>query len=165
MAREVKNRKESLDKTKQTLKEIIKENTDQYFKAGISVGEFGKAGIQGGKSTRRSSGNLLGVMESAADIRAKGGGSLLGTTDRRSLFGTHNTASDIVARNAEEKGTLEEEPSDEVGSDEVGYDVSQDKIDKVADIATVIKDLLVEMKEQQKIQTEVQRESIKQGLL
>lgn len=101
MAREVKNRKESLDKTKQTLKDIIKEDTDQYYKAGISAGEFGKAGIQG---------------------------------------------------EAEQ-------------SYEVGYDVSQDKIDKVADIATVIKDLLVEMKEQQKIQTEVQRESMKQGLL
>ena len=147
MAREVKNRKESLDKTKQTLKDIIKENTDQYFKAGISVGEFGKAGIQGGKSTRRSSGNLLGVMESAADIRAKDGGRLLGTTDSRRLFGTNEVASDIVARNAEEKEMLEEEEP----TDEVGYDVGQDKIDKVADIATVIKDLLVEMKEQQKI--------------
>ena len=87
MAREVKNRKESLDKNKLTLTDIITKNTDQYYKAGISVGEFGKAGIRG---------------------------------------------------EAEQ-------------SYEVGYDVGQDKIDKVADIATVIKDLLVEMKEQQKI--------------
>ena len=70
-----------------TLTDIITKNTDQYYKAGISVGEFGKAGIRG---------------------------------------------------EAEQ-------------SYEVGYDVGKDKLDKVADIATVIKDLLVEMKEQQKI--------------
>ena len=133
VAREVKNRKELLDKTKQSLTDIIKGNTDQYYKAGISVGEFGKAGIQGGANPTLGSSNLVGVRESAADI---------------------------VARNAEEKGTLETEQSDEVG-----YDVSQDKTEKVIDIAEVIKDLLVEMKEQQKIQTEVQRESMKQGLL
>lgn len=47
VAREVKNRKESLDKNKLTLTDIIKQNTDQYYKAGISAGEFGKAGIRG----------------------------------------------------------------------------------------------------------------------
>ena len=159
VAREVKNRKESLDKTKQTLKDIIKENTDQYYKAGISVGEFGKAGIQGGAKPTLGSSNLVGVRESAADISAKGGRSLFGTKDSRRLFGTNEVASDIVARNAEEKTGEAEQ------SYEVGYDVGQDKTEKVIDIAEVIKDLLVEMKEQQKIQTEVQRESMKQGLL
>ena len=47
VAREVKNRKELLDKNKQPLTDIIKQNTDQYYKAGISVGEFGKVGIRG----------------------------------------------------------------------------------------------------------------------
>ena len=47
VAREVKNRKELLDKNKLTLTDIITKNTDQYYKAGISVGEFGKAGIRG----------------------------------------------------------------------------------------------------------------------
>ena len=47
VAREVKNRKELLDKNKLTITEIITKNTDQYYKAGISVGEFGKAGIRG----------------------------------------------------------------------------------------------------------------------
>ena len=89
VAREVKNRKELLEKNKQSLTDIIKQNTYQYYKAGISVGEFGKAGIRG---------------------------------------------------EAEQ-------------SYAVGYDVSQDKTEKVIDIAEVIKDLLVEMKEQQKIQT------------
>ena len=159
VAREVKNRKELLDKSKQSLTDIIKQNTNQYYKAGISVGEFGKAGIQGGAQPTLGSSNLVGVRESAADIRAKGGGMLFGTKDSRRLFGTNEVASDIVARNAEEKiGEAEQ-------SYEVGYDVGQDKTEKVIDIAEVIKDLLAEMKQQQKIQTEIQRESIKQGLL
>ena len=159
VAREVKNRKELLDKSKQSLTDIIKQNTNQYYKAGISVGEFGKVGIQGGAQPTLGSSNLVGVRESAADIRAKGGGRLFGTKDSRRLFGTNEVASDIVARNAEEKiGEAEQ-------SYEVGYDVGQDNTEKVIDIAEVIKDLLVEMKEQQKIQTEVQRESMKQGLL
>ena len=61
------------------------------------------------------------------------------------MFGTNEVASDIVARNAEEKTEEAEQ------SYEVGYDVGQDKTEKVIDIAEVIKDLLVEMKEQQKI--------------
>ena len=132
VTREVKNRKELLEKTKQSLTDIIKQNTYQYYKAGISVGEFGKAGIKGGANKKLGSSNLVGVSESA---------------------------SDIVVRDAEEKiGEAKQ-------SYEVGYDVVQDKTEKVIDIAEVIKDLLVEMKEQQKIQTEVQRESMKQGLL
>ena len=132
VAREVKSRKELLEKTKQSLTDIIKQNTYQYYKAGISVGEFGKAGIQGGAKQTLGSSNLVGVSESA---------------------------SDIVVRNAEEKiGEAKQ-------SYEVGYDVVQDKTEKVIDIAEVIKDLLVEMKEQQKIQTEIQRGLKAQGLL
>ena len=132
VTREVKNRKELLEKTKQSLTDIIKQNTYQYYKAGISVGEFGKAGIKGGANQKLGSSNLVGVSESA---------------------------SDIVVRDAEEKiGEAKQ-------SYEVGYDVVQDKTEKVIDIAEVIKDLLVEMKEQQKIQTEIQRGLKAQGLL
>lgn len=52
-----------------------------------------------------------------------------------------------------------------LGIGEVGYDVSQDKTDKIIDITTVIKDVLEEIKNEQKTQTEVTRQLKSQGLL
>lgn len=52
-----------------------------------------------------------------------------------------------------------------LGLGEVGYDVSQEKTDKVIDIATVIKDVLEDMRNEQKTQTEVTRSLKGQGLL
>ena len=52
-----------------------------------------------------------------------------------------------------------------LGIGEVGYDVSQDKTDKIIDITTVIKDVLEEIRNEQKTQTEVTRQLKSQGLL
>ena len=52
-----------------------------------------------------------------------------------------------------------------LGLGEVGYDVSQEKTDKIIDIASVIKDVLEEIKNEQKTQTEVTRQLKNQGLL
>lgn len=52
-----------------------------------------------------------------------------------------------------------------LGIGEVGYDVSQDKTDKMIDITTVIKDVLEEIRNEQKTQTEVTRQLKNQGLL
>lgn len=52
-----------------------------------------------------------------------------------------------------------------LGIGEVGYDVSQDKTDKIVDITTVIKDVLEEIRNEQKTQTEVTRQLKNQGLL
>ena len=52
-----------------------------------------------------------------------------------------------------------------LGIGEVGYDVSQDKTDKIVDITTVIKDVLEEIRNEQKTQTEVTRQLKSQGLL
>lgn len=52
-----------------------------------------------------------------------------------------------------------------LGIGEVGYDVSQDKTDKIVDITTVIKDVLEEIRNEQKTQTEVTRQLKTQGLL
>ena len=52
-----------------------------------------------------------------------------------------------------------------LGIGEVGYDVSQDKTDKIIDITTVIKDVLEEIRNEQKTQTEVTRQLKNQGLL
>ena len=52
-----------------------------------------------------------------------------------------------------------------LGIGEVGYDVSQEKTDKIIDITTVIKDVLEEIRNEQKTQTEVTRALKNQGLL
>ena len=52
-----------------------------------------------------------------------------------------------------------------LGIGEAGYDVSQDKTDKIIDITTVIKDVLEEIRNEQKTQTEVTRQLKSQGLL
>ena len=52
-----------------------------------------------------------------------------------------------------------------LGIGEVGYDVSQEKTDKIIDITTVIKDVLEEIRNEQKTQTEVTRQLKGQGLL
>lgn len=52
-----------------------------------------------------------------------------------------------------------------LGLGEVGYDVSQDNTDKIVDITTVIKDVLEEIRNEQKTQTEVTRQLKNQGLL
>ena len=52
-----------------------------------------------------------------------------------------------------------------LGIGEVGYDVSQEKTDKIIDITTVIKDVLEEIRNEQKTQTEVTRALKGQGLL
>ena len=131
VAREVKNRKESLDKNKQTLTDIIKQNTDQYYKAGISVGEFGKAGIQGGAKPTLGSSNLVGVSESAADI---------------------------VARNAEEK-IGEAEQSYEVGYD-VGQDKTEKVIDIAEVIKDLLVEMKEQQKIQTEVQRESMKQGL-----
>ena len=131
VAREVKNRKELLDKTKQSLTDIIKGNTDQYYKAGISVGEFGKAGIQGGSNPTLGSSNLVGVSESAADI---------------------------VARNTEEK-IGEAEQSYEVGYD-VGQDKIEKVADIAEVIKDLLVEMKEQQKIQTEVQRESMKQGL-----
>ena len=129
--KKIKNRKELLDKTKQSLTDIIKENTDQYYKAGISAGEYGKAGIQGGAKPTLGSSNLVGVSESA---------------------------SDIAARNVEEK-IGEAKQSYEVGYD-VGQDKTEKVIDIAEVIKDLLVEMKEQQKIQTEVQRESMKQGL-----
>lgn len=81
-------------------------------------------------------------------------------------------ANELKSREDDLKGSLDTSINDfssdykaGLGIGEVGYDVSQEKTDRVIDIATVIKDVLEDMRNEQKTQTEVTRALKGQGLL